>query len=88
MVRYGLVLLVRAGLSTLDALRTATLNPARFLALSDGFGTVAQGNVADLVVLDGNPLDDIGNTRRIFGVVANGRYLSRTELDAWQSPVP
>jgi imidazolonepropionase-like amidohydrolase len=88
MVRYGLVLLVRAGLSTLDALRTATLNPARFLALSDGFGTVAQGNVADLVVLDGNPLDDIGNTRRIFGVVANGRYLPRTELDALQSPVP
>ena len=82
-----LVLLVGAGLSALDALRTATLNPARFLALSDRFGTVVQGKVADLVVLDGNPLDDIANTQRIFGVVANGRYLGRTELDALQSSV-
>jgi len=82
-----LVLLVGAGLSTLDAIRTATLNPARFLALSDTLGTVAQGKVADLVLLDGNPLDDIANTQRIYGVVANGRYLARTELDALQSPV-
>ena len=84
-----LALLVRAGLSTLDALRTATLNPARFLGLSDTFGTVAQGKVADLVLLDGNPLDDIANTQQIYGVVASGRYLAHAELDALlQLPVP
>jgi hypothetical protein len=83
-----LALLVRAGLSPLDALRTATLNPARFLGLSDTFGTVAQGKVADLVLLDRNPLDDIANTQRIYGVVANGRYLARAELDALQRPAP
>jgi imidazolonepropionase-like amidohydrolase len=82
-----LVLLVGAGLSTLDAIRAATLNPARFLGLSDTFGTVTQGKVADLILLDGNPLDDIANTQRIYGVVANGRYLARTELDAVQPPV-
>ena len=68
-----LALLVRAGLSTLDALRTATLNPARFLGLSGTFGTVAEEKVADLVLLDGNPLDDITNTQRIHGVVVNER---------------
>jgi imidazolonepropionase-like amidohydrolase len=83
-----LALLVRAGLSPLDALRTATLNPARFLGLSDTFGTVVQGKVADLVLLDGNPLDDIANTQRIYGVVANGRYLARAELDALQRRTP
>jgi imidazolonepropionase-like amidohydrolase len=68
-----LALLVRAGLGTLDALRTATLNPARFLGLSDTFGTVAEQKVADLVLLDGNPLDDIANTQRVYGVVVKGR---------------
>jgi imidazolonepropionase-like amidohydrolase len=80
-----LVLLTRAGLSALAALRTATLNPARFFGLSDTFGTVAQEKVADLVLLDANPLDDIANTQRIYGVVANGRYFARAELDALQS---
>ena len=83
-----LALLVGAGLSTLDALRTATLNPARFLGLSGTFGTVAEEKVADLVLLDGNPLDDITNTQRIYGVVANGRYLARAELHALQPRVP
>jgi imidazolonepropionase-like amidohydrolase len=82
-----LALLTRAGLSALDALRTATLNPARFFGLSDTFGTVAQGKVADLVLLDANPLDDIANTQRIYGVVANGRYFARAELDALQRRV-
>ena len=80
-----LALLNRVGLSALDALRTATLNPARFFGLTESFGTVAQNKVADLVLLEANPLDDIANTQRIYGVVANGRYFSRGELDALQS---
>ena len=83
-----LALLVGAGLSTLDALRTATFNPAQFFGLAATFGTVAEQKMADLVLLNGNPLDDIANTQRIYGVVANGRYLARAELDALQRRVP
>lgn len=62
-------------LSPLEALQTATLNPARYLNLSRSLGTVEQGKIADLVLLDGNPLATIGNTRKIAGVVVNGTYL-------------
>lgn len=74
--------LVGAGVSTLDALRAATIGPARFLQATDRFGSIERGKVADLVVLDANPLQDITNTRRIDGVVTNGRYLPRASLDA------
>lgn len=76
-----LLLMVEAGLSPLQALRTATLNPARFLEATDSLGKVERGMIADLVLLDGNPLDDIRNTRKIAAVVLNGRYLDREELD-------
>lgn len=66
-------LLVRSGLTPLEALRTATYNPAEFLGALDSLGTVTTGKVADLVLLDADPLADIGNTRRISAVIANGR---------------
>ena len=74
-----LALLVRAGLSPLDALRAATLNPARYLGAADSLGTVAPGRLADLVILDANPLADIRNTTRIHAVVANGRLIDAAE---------
>ena len=77
-----LALLVRAGLTPAQALRTATINPARFLGLSDSLGTVAVGKVADLVLLDGNPLTDIANTKRIRAVVQGGKLFNRDALDA------
>jgi imidazolonepropionase-like amidohydrolase len=77
-----LALLVGAGLSPLDALRTATLEPARFFALQADHGKVAVGALADLVLLDADPLADIRNTRRIRAVVAAGHYLDRAALDA------
>ena len=77
-----LELMVRAGVSPLTALRSATVNPARFLAATDSLGTVEAGKLADLVVLDANPLSDIRNTTRIRAVFANGRYLDRASLDA------
>jgi imidazolonepropionase-like amidohydrolase len=70
-----------AGFTPLEALQTATINPAKFLGLENQMGTIARGKIADLVLLDANPLDDIGNTQKIAGVVANGRYFSRTDLD-------
>ena len=76
-----LALFVQAGLSTGDALKTATCNPARFLGMLDRVGTVEKGKLADLVLLDANPLEDIHNTQRIRAVVLNGRYLDRAALD-------
>ena len=76
-----LELLVRAGLSPLDALRAATLNPARFLAATDSLGTVEAGRLADLVLLDGDPLADIRNAAQIRAVIRDGRYLDRAALD-------
>ncbi len=71
-----------AGLSPLEALRTATLNPARFLHATDSLGSVAHGHVADLVLLDANPLVDIHNTRRIRAVVRAGHLYDRKALDS------
>jgi Amidohydrolase family len=68
-----LELLVRSGLTPLEALRSATYNPAEFLGALDSLGTVNQGKIADLVLLDADPLADIRNTRRISLVIANGR---------------
>ena len=59
---------------------TATLNPARYLGLSGTLGTVEQGKLADLVLLDANPLEKIGNTRKTAAVVAGGRYLPKESL--------
>jgi imidazolonepropionase-like amidohydrolase len=77
-----LELLVEAGLTPLAALQTATLNPARFLEATDSLGSVAEGKLADLVLLDANPLVDIRATRRIRAVVKNGRLYDRAALDA------
>jgi imidazolonepropionase-like amidohydrolase len=72
---------VAAGFSPLEALQTATLNPAKFLGRENELGTIEKGKLADMVLLDANPLDDIRNTQKIAGVVANGRYFSRADLD-------
>lgn len=70
-----------AGFTPLQALQTATTNPARFMDKQGDFGTVEAGKIADLVLLDANPLDDIQNTQKITAVVADGRYFSRADLD-------
>jgi imidazolonepropionase-like amidohydrolase len=76
-----LALFVRAGLTPMQALQTATRNPAEFMDRLADLGTVERGKLADLVLLDANPLDDIANTRRIRAVVLAGRYLDRAALD-------
>jgi imidazolonepropionase-like amidohydrolase len=72
---------VAAGFTPMEALQTATLNPAKFLGMEAQLGTIEKGKLADLVLLDANPLDDIRNTQKIAAVIVNGRYLSRAELD-------
>jgi len=81
-----LSLLVKAGLNPMQALQSATSNAAKFLDLADS-GTIVPGKRADLVLLDADPLTDIGNTRKIRAVVLNGRYLNRTELDQVQTQI-
>ena len=72
---------VAAGFTPLEALQTATLNPADFYNRRGDYGTIQIGRIADLVLLRANPLDDIANTRKIAGVVADGHYLSSKDLE-------
>jgi imidazolonepropionase-like amidohydrolase len=74
--------LVAAGLTPHQALRAATLAPAQFFGWEDSMGSIEKGKLADLVLLNANPLDDIGNTRKIAAVFLRGRYLPRIRLDA------
>jgi hypothetical protein len=76
-----LVRLVEAGLTPLQALQSATINPARVLGMTDSLGTVEPGKLADLVLLDVNPLEDILATQRIRAVIADGRLYRRADLD-------
>ncbi len=76
-----LALMVDAGLSSAEALRTATINPARFLGKQAQMGTVSPGKAGDLVLLDANPLEDVKNTTKIHAVAVRGKILDRAELD-------
>jgi hypothetical protein len=72
-----LALLVQAGFTPFEALRAATRNPAEYLKLSEQLGTIEKGKLADLILLEANPLDNIDNTKLITAVVYNGKYLSK-----------
>jgi imidazolonepropionase-like amidohydrolase len=72
---------VAAGFTPLEALQTATLNPAKFYKRLSDFGTIHAGGMADLVLLKANPLDDIANTLKIAGVFADGHYISQQDLE-------
>ena len=73
--------LVAAGLSPADALRAATLSPARYFSLDGQYGSVEEGKVADLILLRANPLADIRNTQQIEAVIFNGNLYDRPALD-------
>jgi len=77
-----LVRLVESGLTPMQALLTATRNPAEYLGELSNHGTIEPGKAADLILLDANPLTDISNTARIFAVIQQGRLLTRRDLDA------
>jgi len=71
---------VEAGFTPMEALQTATSNPARFLERNDA-GKIEANSVADLVLLGANPLQNIRNTQKVDAVIANGRFLDRAALD-------
>jgi imidazolonepropionase-like amidohydrolase len=74
--------LVAAGLTPFDALRTGTVNPAVFFGTESDSGTIEVGKIADLVLLDHNPLSDINNIRRVHGTMLRGRWVDRPGIDA------
>ncbi|HEX8411805.1 MAG TPA: amidohydrolase family protein [Thermoanaerobaculia bacterium] len=76
-----------AGLPNADILRAATLSPARYFNLDHQYGTIAPGKVADLVLLEANPLQDIRHTQRLAAVIFNGHYNDRAALDRIQQYV-
>jgi imidazolonepropionase-like amidohydrolase len=69
-----------ANFTPLEAIQCATLNPAIFLGLNEQLGTVEKGKIADMVMLDANPLDDIKNTQKITAVFVAGKYMPKSEL--------
>jgi len=76
-----LALLVHAGLTPLQALESATLRPAQFFGLENQQGSITKGMMADLVLLEANPLEDITNTRRIWAVMRDGHLHTRDKID-------
>jgi imidazolonepropionase-like amidohydrolase len=76
------VMFIAEALTPLEGIQAGTLNPAKFFQATDSLGTVAPGKLADLILLDGNPLADIRNLMALRAVVANGRYFDRAALDA------
>jgi hypothetical protein len=75
-----LELLVQSGFTPMEAIQAATINPAKFLGLENSLGTVEKEKLADLVLLEANPLENIANTKKIFAVIINGRHLSNEML--------
>jgi imidazolonepropionase-like amidohydrolase len=86
LVPYGISLhgeledYVAAGLTPFQALQTATVNPARLLAADADLGTLEVGKLADLVVVDGDPLADIKTARRVRTVIKNGEVFELATL--------
>jgi len=81
-VHHELALFVEAGFSPLEALQTATRNPAVFLGEEKSLGTVEKGKIANLVLLSADPLADIRNVDKIDAVILNGQFLSAEKLKA------
>lgn len=83
-----LQLLVKyVGLTPMEALISATRYPAEFFGMHDSLGTIEEGKIADLVLLDADPLKDISNTQKITAVVISGRFLPKAELQRMRAGV-
>lgn len=73
----------KAGLSPIEALRTATINPAIYLGIEEDHGTVSKGKFADLILLSENPLESVSNTQKISGVIKSGTYFSKKRIEEY-----
>ncbi|MBB1285588.1 amidohydrolase family protein [Flavisolibacter sp. BT320] len=82
-----IALYVAFGMKPIDALRTITINPVRYLNMTDSLGTIQNGKRADFVLLNGNPLTDIAQTKNIFAVMHNGKLYTAGELEELKANV-
>ncbi|NDV43898.1 amidohydrolase family protein [Flagellimonas sediminis] len=73
--------MVQNGISPLEALRTSAYNGTKFLGQTDRYGTISEGKVSDLVILEGNPLENIENTRNIHSVIKGTQVFSKEQLN-------
>jgi hypothetical protein len=71
-----------SGLSELEAIQTATINPAKYFNLENSLGRIKSGFIADLIILDKNPLESISNTKSIHAVIKEGHLMNRSYLDS------
>jgi imidazolonepropionase-like amidohydrolase len=85
-VHREMELLVEAGISPAEVLRAATINAAEILGQQERLGTISKGKLADILVIEGNPLEDIRNTQNIFMVIKNGHILDREVLARMINP--
>ncbi len=76
-----MVIWQEAGIPPADILRSATIVPAEFMGKADRLGSVSASKTASVVLLRGNPLEDIRNAQLIEGVFLRGKYFSRQDLD-------
>ncbi|MBI4482819.1 MAG: amidohydrolase family protein [Acidobacteria bacterium] len=83
-----LELLVDAGITPLQALQAATIHPAELMRMRDRLGSLEEGKVGDVLILDANPLDDIRNTRKIARVISRGRILDGEYHADFKNPIP
>ena len=79
-IHHEMAMMVAAGLSPYQVLVTGTRNPAAYFGTPREFGTVQVGRRADLILLDANPLEDVGNVKRRAGVMVRGRWLPEAEI--------
>jgi imidazolonepropionase-like amidohydrolase len=80
-IQHELEIMVAAGLTPYDALRAGTVNVAVYFGEEDAGGTIAEGKRADLVLVEGDPLADIGNMARRAGVMVGGRWVPAAEIE-------
>ena len=86
-LHYELELMVESGLTELQSLRTATLQPAKYFRMEDSLGLVKKDYIADLILLNKNPLEDIGHTKDIHAVIKDGNFIDRNILDEIQKEI-
>jgi imidazolonepropionase-like amidohydrolase len=86
-LHHEMELLVDAGLSPMQAIQAATTNGAEIVGLGSKLGTIEKGKIADLVLLDANPLESIANTKKIFRVIKDGRIVDTEYHADYEIPI-
>ena len=86
-LHYELELMVESGLTELQALATATLNPAKYFRMEDSLGLVKKDYIADLILLAENPLENIAHTKDIIAVIKDGNFINKSSLENIQKEI-